>query len=48
MLNRLSKDLREVDEEVGYAIAWLLENSFILLSNIIICIYASQPLLLVP
>ena len=48
VLNRLSKDLREVDEEVGYAIAWFLENSFILLSNIIICVYASTPLVLVP
>lgn len=48
VINRLSKDLRIVDEDVGYAVGWLLMTVFSLLSNLVICLYASTPLVLLP
>ena len=48
VINRLSKDLRIVDEDVGYAVGWLLMTVFSLLSNLVICLYASTPLVLIP
>ena len=48
IINRLSKDLREIDESIGYAIGWTLRCFFSLFSNLIICIYASTPFVLIP
>ena len=48
ILNRLSKDLREIDESVGNYLSWMLKAFFSLLSNLAICLYASTPLVLVP
>ena len=48
ILNRLSKDLRIVDELVGYDLDWTVKCFFSLLSNLTICLYASTPLVLVP
>ena len=48
ILNRLSKDLREVDEALGYAVGNTLVNFFRLSSGLVICIYASTPLVIIP
>lgn len=48
VLNRLSKDLREVDEAIGYSIGNFLVSIFSLLSNLIICFYASTPYVVIP
>lgn len=48
ILNRLSKDLREIDEALGYAVGNLLVNLFRLLSGFAMCLYASTPLILIP
>ena len=48
ILNRLSKDLREVDETVGDSIGYATTAFFSLLSNLAICLYASTPLVLIP
>ena len=47
-MNRLSKDLREVDEAVGDSIGWAITAFFSLLSNLAICLYASTPFVLIP
>ena len=43
ILNRLSKDLKEVDEEIGYSVGNTLVSSFQLLATLIMCVYASTP-----
>lgn len=48
VINRLSKDLREVDESIAYIIGWCLSSTFSLLSNLVICFYASTPYILIP
>lgn len=48
IINRLTKDLRELDEAIGFAIGTLLVNFFTLLSTLTICVYSSTPWVLVP
>jgi len=48
IVNRLTKDLRELDESVGFAIGNLLVCIFSLLGTLTICIYGSTPLVLIP
>ena len=48
IINRLTKDLRQLDEEIGYAIGNVLVNFFSLLSTLTICIYSSTPLIFIP
>ena len=48
ILNRLSKDLRVIDESIGDSLGWTVKAFFSLLSNLAICLYASTPLVLVP
>jgi ABC-type multidrug transport system fused ATPase/permease subunit len=48
ILNRLSKDLREIDESVGYAFSYVLVAFFSLCGNLFICIYASTPYVIIP
>lgn len=48
ILNRLSKDLRELDEAIGYAVGNLLVSLFRLLAGIAMCFYASTPLIAIP
>lgn len=47
-MNRVSKDLRELDESIGTAFGGCLINIFVLLSNLLICVYASTPFILIP
>lgn len=48
IVNRLTKDLRELDEAIGPAIGGLLVCFFQLLGTISICVYSSTPYLLIP
>ena len=48
IINRLTKDLRQLDEEIGFAIGNVLVNFFSLLSTLTICIYSSTPLIFIP
>jgi ABC-type multidrug transport system fused ATPase/permease subunit len=48
IINRLTKDLRQLDEEIGFAIGSVLVNFFSLLSTLTICIYSSTPLIFIP
>ena len=48
ILNRLSKDLRELDEAIGYAVGNFLVSFFRLLAGLVMCFYASTPLIAIP
>lgn len=48
ILNRLSKDLREIDESIGYAFGYVLVSFFSLSGNLFICLYASTPYVIIP
>lgn len=48
IMNRLTKDLRELDETIGYAIGNFLTNLFSLIGTLSICIYASSPWMILP
>jgi ATP-binding cassette subfamily C (CFTR/MRP) protein 1 len=48
IINRLTKDMREVDESIGYAVGNFYVSLFSLLGNLIICLYASTYLMLIP
>lgn len=48
ILNRVSKDLRELDEAIGFAFGGCFVNVFQLLGNLVICVYASTPIILAP
>jgi ABC-type multidrug transport system fused ATPase/permease subunit len=47
ILNRLSKDLREVDEAIGYAVGNTFVCGFNLISSLLMCIYGSTPYILI-
>ena len=47
ILNRLSKDLKEIDEEISYAVGNMLVCSFSLFATFLMCIYASTPFILI-
>ena len=46
VLNRLSKDLKEIDEEIGYAVGGLFVSVFSLMATLFMCVYASSPWLI--
>ena len=48
IMNRLTKDLRELDETIGYAMGNFLTNLFSLLGTLSICIYGSTPYMIIP
>jgi ATP-binding cassette, subfamily C (CFTR/MRP), member 1 len=48
IINRLTKDLRELDEVIGFSIGNLLVCFFNLLSTLTICIYGSTILIIIP
>lgn len=48
IISRLTKDLRELDESIGYAIGTLLANLFQLFGTLVICLYASSLFVLIP
>jgi len=48
IVNRLTKDLRELDESIGYAIGNVLVNFFQLAGTLTITIYGSTPYVLIP
>ena len=48
ILNRVSKDLRELDEAIGFAVGYVFINVFILLGQLVICAYASTPYIIIP
>lgn len=47
IINRLTKDLRELDEVIGFRIGNVLVNVFSLTGNLIICVYGSTPYMLI-
>lgn len=48
IMNRLTKDLRELDETLGYGIGNFLTNLFSLTGTLSICVYGSSPWMIVP
>lgn len=48
IMNRLTKDLRELDETIGYAMGNYLTNLFSLIGTLSICIYGSTPFMIIP
>ena len=48
IMNRLTKDLRELDETIGNALGNFLTNLFSLIGTITICIYGSTPSMATP
>ena len=48
IINRLSKDLREIDETIGYCVGSFLVSMFGLVGTLVICVYASSYLIIIP
>lgn len=48
ILNRLSKDLRELDETIGVTVGGTLVNLFCLIASLTMCIYGSTPWMVIP
>lgn len=48
IMNRLTKDLRELDETIGYGIGNFLTNLFSLSGTLAICLYGSSPWMALP
>ena len=48
IINRLTKDMREIDESIGYSVGNFVVSLFSLLGTLVICVYASTWLLLLP
>jgi ATP-binding cassette, subfamily C (CFTR/MRP), member 1 len=48
IVNRLSKDLKEMDEVISSTFCSFLTTAFKILSSIVICIYTSTPFTLIP
>lgn len=48
IVNRLTKDLRELDEAIVDTISYVLISGFEMLSTLFVCIYASSPLAIIP
>lgn len=44
----MSKDLREIDEVIGFTVGNTLVTFFSMLASLIMCIYASKPYVLIP
>jgi len=47
IVNRLTKDLRELDESIMYSFLFFLINMAELLGNLAICAYSTSPLVVV-
>ena len=48
VVNRLTKDLREIDEDIVDVMSWFVVSFFELLSTLVICIYASSVFAIIP
>jgi ATP-binding cassette subfamily C (CFTR/MRP) protein 1 len=48
IINRLTKDMREIDEAIGYSVGNFVVSLFGLLGTLVICIYASTYLVILP
>jgi ABC-type multidrug transport system fused ATPase/permease subunit len=48
IVNRLTKDLRELDEEIGIKVGNVLVTTFRLAGNLVICVYGSSPWIIIP
>ena len=48
IVNRLTKDLRELDEVINEYIGWFLACLFETLGILFICCYAASPLAIIP
>lgn len=48
IVNRLTKDLGDLDEGISYALKDVVSCFFSLIGALIICVYASTPLALIP
>jgi ABC-type multidrug transport system fused ATPase/permease subunit len=48
IINRLTKDLRELDEVIGFKIGNLLIDFFRMVGDVAICVYGSTPIILAP
>ncbi len=48
IINRLTKDLKDLDESISYAVGDFLVDFFSLLGNLIICVYTSSLWIVIP
>ena len=48
IINRLTKDLRDLDEVIGFKVGNVILNFFRLLGNLTVCVYGSTPFMLIP
>jgi ATP-binding cassette subfamily C (CFTR/MRP) protein 1 len=48
ILNRVSKDLRELDEVIGFTVGGFMMSSFMLVGILTICVYASTVYVIIP
>lgn len=48
ILSRMSKNLREIDEQMGFAVGNVLVNFFSMISSLTMCLYASHPIVVLP
>lgn len=48
IINRLTKDLRELDQSIMHAFLWFLVSSFQLFGALAICIYTTTPFAIIP
>ena len=48
IINRLTKDLRELDEVIGFKVGNVLICFFRLLGDLAVCVYGSTPFMLIP
>lgn len=48
ILNRVSKDLKELDSNIAFTVGSVYVALFSLIGNLVICVYASTPYILIP
>ena len=48
IINRLTKDLRELDEVIGFKVGNVLLSFFRLFGDLAVCVYSSTPFMLIP
>jgi ABC-type multidrug transport system fused ATPase/permease subunit len=48
IVNRLTKDLRELDQSIMQAFLWVLMSGFQLIGSLAICVYTTTPIIILP
>ena len=48
IINRLTKDLRELDQSIMHAFLWFLVCVFQMTGSLVICVYTTTPFIIIP